>query len=313
MNNLRRVPHARRVPLSRRPTCCRQPARYNSTSSSSSPPPPNPQGRGGIKGTHAVAIALAVSTVAFATGALYPPPIASLLSPRPTAPPPPPNSPEAAAATAALESQLQSLPFLAALRASPASDEWYETRPYTALPPERLVHSLTAGALRAPGRLALAPLVRARRDESEAVVILHFGSGLCGHEGIVHGGLVATVLDESLGRLAIMNTPEKVAVTATLSVHYKAPTRADQFVVIRTRLVERKGRKAYVEGTLEDLNGNVLASAEALFVQPKYAKLLNVRPIREALGEPPAVSGALVSGGDPAPVRADPVQDRGGV
>lgn len=68
-------------------------------------------------------------------------------------------------------------------------------------PEERRVNSLTAGALRGPGKLAIPPLLRAKRDESETFMITHFGRGLCGHDGIVHGGLIATVLDESLGRL----------------------------------------------------------------------------------------------------------------
>jgi acyl-coenzyme A thioesterase PaaI-like protein len=31
-------------------------------------------------------------------------------------------------------------------------------------------------------------------------VVLHLGRALCGHDGIVHGGLLATVFDESLAR-----------------------------------------------------------------------------------------------------------------
>jgi len=56
---------------------------------------------------------------------------------------------------------------------------------------------------------------------------------------------------------------------------YKAPTKADQFVVMKTRLVEIKGRKAVVEGRIEDLHGNVLAQARALFVEPKFAGALS--------------------------------------
>ena len=43
---------------------------------------------------------------------------------------------------------------------------------------------------------------------------------------------------------------------------YKAPTRANQFIVIRTRLVEVKGRKVTVEGTIEDTDGLVLVQAK---------------------------------------------------
>lgn len=62
------------------------------------------------------------------------------------------------------------------------------------------MNSLTAGALRGPGKLAVPPLVRARKDERESVLVVHVGRGLCGHDGIVHGGLLATLMDESLGR-----------------------------------------------------------------------------------------------------------------
>ncbi len=78
-----------------------------------------------------------------------------------------------------------------------------------------------------------------------------------------------------------MNVPEKLAVTANLTVEYKAPTKADQgmsffslqiilfqrasvvkFVILRTKIVTLDGRKAHVEGRLEDLDGNLLATAK---------------------------------------------------
>jgi acyl-coenzyme A thioesterase PaaI-like protein len=62
------------------------------------------------------------------------------------------------------------------------------------------VNSLTAGALRGPGKLATAPLIRSKKDESETIAFVHVGRGLCGHDGIIHGGLLATLLDETLAR-----------------------------------------------------------------------------------------------------------------
>lgn len=68
------------------------------------------------------------------------------------------------------------------------------------MPKEGLGNSLTMGTLRGPERLALPPLARAKKDEKASVVVLHLGTALCRHEGIVHGGMLATLLDESLGR-----------------------------------------------------------------------------------------------------------------
>ncbi|KAL5483349.1 hypothetical protein ACEPAI_8580 [Sanghuangporus weigelae] len=261
----------------------------------------HPKPRGHIKRSHALTAALSASCLAFTVGVLYPPDIVTLISPRPAPGPLDPSLPEARAYVEELERRLQQLPVLEKHRNSSDADEWYETRPYVNYPEEHRVNNLTAGTLRGPGKIAVSPVLRVRKDESETFAVTHFGRGLCGHDGIVHGGLLATILDESLGRVAITNFPEKIGVTATLTVEYKAPTKADQFVVLRCRLVELKGRKAYVEGSIEDLNGTTLATAKALFIQPKYAKLLNTKTISKAIGEPP-VAAAKLTGGDVPPV-----------
>jgi len=150
-------------------------------------------------------------------------------------------------------------------------------------------NNFTAGALAGAGKLALFPLVRVKRDESEAVAVVHVGRGLCGHEGVVHGGLLASLLDESLARVAINNLPDKVGVTANLNINYRAPTFADQFIVIRTTLVSASGRKSVVRGRIEDVNGTVLVEADATFVQPRFATLLSkmhAKFLRQAMGEP---------------------------
>jgi acyl-CoA thioesterase FadM len=59
-----------------------------------------------------------------------------------------------------------------------------------------------------------------------------------------------------------MNLPERIGVTAILNLSYRAPTKADQFVVIKTRLVDVKGRKANVSARVEDMNGTLLVEAE---------------------------------------------------
>ena len=126
----------------------------------------------------------------------------SILPPRVSpGPPADPDSPESLEYTASLERKLQTLPALTALRNREDADEWYETRPYQFYPEERRMSSLTAGALRGPGKLALLPLIRVKKDESESYVFLHLGRLLCGHDGIIHGGLLATLLDESLWRM----------------------------------------------------------------------------------------------------------------
>jgi hypothetical protein len=145
-------------------------------------------------------LAATLGSTAYTVGAFYPPTLATFIAPRPAPPPLDPNLPESQAYIQALEEQLQKLPILLKHRTAEDREAWYETRPYKSLSEERRVNNLTAGALRGPGLLALPPLVRARRDESEGFILVHVGRGLCGHDGIVHGGLLATLLDEGLAR-----------------------------------------------------------------------------------------------------------------
>ena len=154
----------------------------------------------GLQSLRYLTLATALGSTAYTVGAFYPPTFLTYISPRAAPPPPNPDLPESRAYVAALEEQLQKLPILLKHRASEDAEAWYETRPYGTIPEDRRVNNLTAGALRGPGRLALLPLVRARVDESESLVIVHVGRGLCGHDGIVHGGLLATLLDETLAR-----------------------------------------------------------------------------------------------------------------
>lgn len=164
---------------------------------------------------------------------------------------------------------------------TPLVPRWKISRPYAATPAGP--HSLSGYSLKGPHKFAIPPLVFTSPDKKEAVFVLHVGKGLCGHEGVVHGGLLATVLDESLGRTALLNLPTNIGVTATLNLKYKKPTFAAQYIVIKTKLVDQKGRKAWVQGRIENTEGENLVEAEALFVEPRMAKFLSNSSVREAL------------------------------
>ncbi|KAJ7106790.1 hypothetical protein C8R43DRAFT_1140438 [Mycena crocata] len=139
------------------------------------------------------------SGLAYALGSLYPPTPISLLYPRPAPPPPAdPTSPESPAYSSGLEQKLQALPALQTQCTRADADEWQETRPHASSPEEVRGNKLTTPALR--GKVALPPLARVKRDESTAHIFVHLGRGLCGHDAIVHGGLLATILNEVLAR-----------------------------------------------------------------------------------------------------------------
>ncbi|GFZ47858.1 hypothetical protein JCM24511_05605 [Saitozyma sp. JCM 24511] len=229
------------------------------------------------------AIALAIPGAYFA-GAVFPPKVVLMLYPRYSPPAPEASSKQGQDLMNAVEREMQELYHVAHLRSR--GDEYYETRPYQKFDPNKIHNSLTAGSLRGPGRLAVPPLLFAKKDESEAIGIVHLGRALCGHDGIIHGGLISTVFDEALARIALLNLTSGIGVTANLNVNFRVPCMADQFVMVRTKLESVQGRKVKVSGTMETLDGEVVADATGLFVEPKWAQFLQSSGVTEALGRP---------------------------
>ncbi len=173
-----------------------------------------------------------------------------------------------------------------------ASPHYLLTRPYTKYPEERLRHSLTGGSLRGPGLITVAPAILTKTAHGalveggrhgDSVIFMHLGRSICGHDGVVHGGAIATIFDEALARPAFYALPSNVGVTARLEVNYRKPTMADQFVRVETEITHSEGRKAYVKGQMRDMSGTLLAEAEALFVEPRFARFINKKTAKEFL------------------------------
>jgi 3'-phosphoadenosine 5'-phosphosulfate synthase len=177
------------------------------------------------------------------------------------------------AAAEEVESFIDHHPVVADLRADP---NLHESRPHMRMPSAFRPSNFTGGTLLGPGRLTVAPFEWKDREGRESIQIFHVGKDVCGHPGIVHGGMIATMLDEGLARCCFAALPHHVGVTATLTVNYKAPAKADSYLVLRAETTKVEGRKAWVKGRIETLAGEgkqptVLAEADGLFVSPKQA------------------------------------------
>jgi uncharacterized protein (TIGR00369 family) len=85
-----------------------------------------------------------------------------------------------------------------------------------------------------------------------------------GGAGFLHGGIIATLLDEAMGKV---NRFSKVrAVTAELIVEYLKPVRIAEEIVVEGWQKERKGRSLFHEGEIRNAAGNVLARGRGRFV-----------------------------------------------
>ncbi|SCO80084.1 related to thioesterase family protein [Fusarium oxysporum] len=175
-----------------------------------------------------------------------------------------------------VEETINKHPLVAELRANP---ELTESRPHMKMPGSYRSRSLTGGALIGEGKMPVPPYAWMAPKGKQLVSIAYVGDDLCGHPGIVHGGFLATMLDEGLGRCSFGALPHNIAVTANLNVDYRKPTPAGSFLVLRAETYKVEGRKAWVRGHIELLaepgeKPTIVAEAQALFISPKYAAMM---------------------------------------
>jgi acyl-coenzyme A thioesterase PaaI-like protein len=85
-----------------------------------------------------------------------------------------------------------------------------------------------------------------------------------GAPGFIHGGIIATLLDEAMSKL---NRPlDVLAMTRHLTVDYLLPVPSNQPLILIGRHIRREGRKLFEQAEICALDGSVLARGKGLFI-----------------------------------------------
>lgn len=85
-----------------------------------------------------------------------------------------------------------------------------------------------------------------------------------GYKGIIHGGIVSTLLDEAMVSAIAANGVE--AVTAELNVRFKGEIRLGEKLRIEGYIKKQKSRLIFTEGIILNKDGEVKAKAKAKFM-----------------------------------------------
>jgi len=85
-----------------------------------------------------------------------------------------------------------------------------------------------------------------------------------GGGGFAHGGIIAMLLDEAMGKVCRFR--EARAVTAELTVEYLKPVSVEKEIVVEGRETEQRGRNLFMSGEIRNEAGEVLARGRARFV-----------------------------------------------
>jgi uncharacterized protein (TIGR00369 family) len=104
-----------------------------------------------------------------------------------------------------------------------------------------------------------------RRERDSVVSEITLDENYAGYRQFIHGGVVATLLDEGMG-WALVELLGRYGVTRSLQVTYRRPVRLGQSLTITSKVLAQEGANVTVESVLEDGRGRLLARGEGAWV-----------------------------------------------
>jgi len=87
-----------------------------------------------------------------------------------------------------------------------------------------------------------------------------------GYKGIVHGGIVFSIMDEVMSR-AVMVTKGIMALTVEINIKYRKKAKIDNKMIFTSKISKDSGRIIETEGKALSENGELLAEAKGKFYE----------------------------------------------
>ncbi len=109
------------------------------------------------------------------------------------------------------------------------------------------------------------------------VVPDHFQS----YPGVAHGGIIATVLDEAMGRAAMVTDSNRFLMTVKMEIRYRHPVPTEQPVTVIAQLEKDRGRTATAVGRVLLPDGAVAVEASGLLAEMPAALSAGMDPETE--------------------------------
>lgn len=113
-----------------------------------------------------------------------------------------------------------------------------------------------------PGGLHLEFLLS---EDSSVVCRAAIPESFDGPAGYLHGGIIATLLDETMSKA--VRVQGVTAMTRHLEVDYRRPVPSGKPIRVEGRVVRSEGRKCWTEATILENEGSVLVRGTGLFIE----------------------------------------------
>lgn len=104
------------------------------------------------------------------------------------------------------------------------------------------------------------------RADGEVVSEFELPEQYAGYPGMIHGGNIVAILDETAGRALTTDDPNRFMVTNELKVRYLHPVPTNTKLTVVGTKVKQRGRIGVAHSEIIDASGQALAVCDAYFV-----------------------------------------------
>jgi len=102
-------------------------------------------------------------------------------------------------------------------------------------------------------------------EDHSVVCLASISDSYEGPPGYLHGGIIATMLDEAMSKS--VRARGFIAMTRHMEVDYLRPVPSGKPVRLEAHVTRNEGRKHWTEARILDAHGTVLATGKGLFIE----------------------------------------------
>ncbi len=104
---------------------------------------------------------------------------------------------------------------------------------------------------------------------------------LCGLDGLVHGGILALIMDDvaqwtNIARLGLLG------MTRSISVQYHTPVRTGTEITVESQIIGREEKTAVQRSTVHSADGTLVAESTSEWIFPRLSTIASIAAIDEA-------------------------------
>jgi uncharacterized protein (TIGR00369 family) len=102
-------------------------------------------------------------------------------------------------------------------------------------------------------------------EDGSSVCLTTVSDRFDGHPGYLHGGIIATLLDEAMSKA--VRARGLTAMTGRIEIDYLRPVPSGAQLRMEGRIVRSEGRKHWTEARILNARGTALAQAKGIFIE----------------------------------------------